>query len=377
MSVNLSGPAVEPVPQISDWTQRLGAISKQPLALCPDFPRIAQRWEAWWQGQSLDRPIFIGSANTNPARPITRRLDLLHQPEQWFEAKLADMKQQARAGEALPHIRVDFGPVLIGSLLGGRTEIGADTTWTHTMIQDDWSNAPHALQRDHPWWKLLGDLLDRVAADAAGRYLVCTPDLGGSADVLLNLRGSSELCLDVVEKPDVVRRAVEAIYPAWRTTWIELYRRTVERGAGVIHWLLMWSNQPYMIPACDFNFMIGPPEFELLLSDIARQSATAQRAVFHLDGPGAARHVEALLEVPHIRAIQFTPGEGTPSALAWLDMFKLIQSRGRSVYVFCPAHEVLELSKQLKPGGLAIHVTGIQSPQHLSSLYDDLKRSFA
>ena len=67
-----------------------------------------------------------------------------------------------------------------------------------------------------------------------------------------------------------------------------------------------------MIPACDFNFLIGPREFErLFLPDIARQAATAGRAIFHLDGPGAARHIDALLDLPELQAIQFVPGAGT------------------------------------------------------------------
>ena len=86
-----------------------------PLALCEDFPAIARRYEAWWAQDVIDRPVFIGTANTNPDRPINRRLDVIEQPERWFEAKYADMAQSHRAGDALPYIRADFGPVLLGA----------------------------------------------------------------------------------------------------------------------------------------------------------------------------------------------------------------------------------------------------------------------
>jgi len=66
---------------------------------------------------------------------------------------------------------------------------------------------------------------------------------------------------------------------------------------------------------------------------IARQASSVGRAVFHLDGPDAARHVKALLSVPAIDAIQFTPGAANPSAIPWIDMFRTIQSAGRSVLV--------------------------------------------
>ena len=186
----------------------------------------------------------------------------------------------------------------------------------------------------------------------------------GSADVLLNLRGSSDLCLDVIERPDFVRRQIDAIFPAWQRVFRELYHLTLARHAGVIHWLGLWSDRPYMIPACDFNFLIGPAEFaRVCLPDIARQAATVGRAVFHLDGPGAARHIDVLRDVPAIQAIQFTPGEGTPSALAWVEMFRKIQARGRAVLVICPANEVLALCDALRPEGLALQVNGPDTPE--------------
>ena len=184
-----------PMEQVSSWTDKLTAIAGQPLEFCEGFPRIAQRFEAWWHQSLLDRPVFMAEANTRLDRPITRRLELMHEPDVWFREKMLDMQQVHRVGDMLPRIRVDFGPVL----LGGRREVRSDTSWTHAFIDDDWSNAPDwTIPDDHPDWRLLRELTGRVAQDAAGRYLVCTPDLGAAADVLLNLRGSAQLCLDVV-----------------------------------------------------------------------------------------------------------------------------------------------------------------------------------
>jgi len=375
---NTRRPSVTPIPGLKSWGEKLRTLAAKPLSFCADFPAITRRFEAWWAHECIDRPVFIASANPNVARPINRRLDLLFTPERWFEAKLADMEQLYRVGDALPNIRVDFGPVLLGGLLGGKIEFGADTTWTHAFINDKWSNAPDwKLSDENELWVLLRKLLRMVAEDAEGRYLVCTPDLGGSADVLLNLRGSQQLCMDVLEDPDLVKSHIDAIYPAWHRAFSELYAAPLEHNAGVIHWLNLWSGRPYMIPACDFNFMIGPKEFQAVcLPDIARQAATVSRAVFHLDGPGAARHIDSLLEVPDIQAIQFTPGEGTPSVLPWIDMFRKIQGKGRSVLVICPAKEVLALCDAVKPKGLAILLTESLSPKALDELYAEFTRRF-
>ncbi len=371
-------PAIETIPEVTNWARTLKKIGAEPLTFCQDFPQIARRFEAWWSQDLVDRPIFIGKANTNPNRPVTRRLELLAQPEAWLETKQADMGQFHRVGDALPNIRVDFGPVLLGGLLGGEREIGSDTSWTHAFINDDWSNAPDwSIAETNEDWALLQKLLRLVAADAAGRYLLCTPDLGGSADVLLNLRGSGNLGLDVITQPEQVKSAIEAIYPSWRRVFVELYEATLPAGAGLIHWLELWSDRPYMVPACDFSALVGPEHFNRLLRpDIARQAASVGRGAFHLDGPDAARHIDALLEVEHLQVIQFTPGAGTPSALAWVEMFKKIQQRGRSLLIFCPAAEVLALSDALAPEGLAIIVEGALTPHDLDDLFERFCRKY-
>lgn len=362
--MNISYPPITPIPELAGWQQMLSAVAAKPLALCPDFPRIADRHERWWSGK-LRRPLFLGAANGDPSRPILRRLELLDDPEGWLAAKLQDLRQKRYVGDALPTVRVDFGPVMLGGLLGGRVEFVSDTTWTHAFIDDQWSNAPDwRIRENEPWWKMLLDLLDITAEAAAGNFLLQTPDVGGSSDLLLNFRGSEALCLDAIEQPGRLRDALSAIYPSWRKTFVELYSAAARHRAGIVHWLGNWSSRPYMVPACDFNYMVGPQEFnDICLPDICRQAATVGRAVYHLDGPGAARHIDALLAAQEISAIQFTPGEGGPSCIPWVSMFRKIQSAGRPVLVYCPIDEVIPLARQIDPGMLAVIPTGGDEPQ--------------
>lgn len=377
MSCNLhSAPAAQPFAQSPTWAANLQAVAARGLELCPDLPRMAARFEAFWAHELLDRPIFIAETSTNPRRPITKRTDLLHQPERWLAAKQQDLLDTHWVGDAIPNVRVDFGPVLLGGLLGGRMHFTPDTSWTEVFIDDQWSNFHPRLDKNNELWQLLLVLTRLVCDDARGRYLVRTPDLGGSGDVLLNLRGSEAICLDCLEQPEMVDQAVRDIYPVWRQAFGELYDIATQAGAGIFHWLEVWSNRPYMIPACDLNYLIGPREFgKLFLPDIARQVATVGRGIFHLDGPGATRHIDALLQVPGLEAIQFVPGSGAPSVLPWIDMFRKIQAKGRSLLVACPPQEVLPLVRAVSPGGLAI-MTGGLPPKELDALFDELCRLF-
>ncbi len=375
----LAYPPIIPIPELAEWGRTLHQIAAEPLEFCEDFPLVARRYEAWWAQEVIDRPIFMASANRRPDRPITRRLDLLDQPDLWLETKLEDLRQTHHVGDALPWVRADFGAVLLAGMYGGVREHQSDTAWTHRFLDDEWSNAPDwsNIDGDNEWWRRFRTALLTAASEAPGRYLVCPPDLGGSGDVLLLLRGSANLAMDTLDQPERIRAAVEAIYPGWRRALIEMFRCTVERKAGLAWVFGPWSSRPYTMLACDFNALIGPKQFEsLFLPDIARQAATVDRSIFHLDGPAAARHIDALLAVPEIDVVQFTPGAGAPSALAWVDMFRKIQDHGKSVLVICPPEEVIEVCQALRPEGLALLLESSLTPAELDDLYAEFCRFY-
>ena len=81
-------------------------------------------------------------------------------------------------------------------------------------------------------------------------------------------------------------------------------------------------------------------------------------SIFHLDGPAAIRHLDTLLEIEELNAIQWVPGDGNPPAKAWLAMLKKIQSAGKCLWVSAPPEDVSTILEELRPEGLMIHVEG-------------------
>jgi hypothetical protein len=365
---------VEPFPNHRIWAERLQSAAAAPLQLCPDFPRIAARHEAWWNVERDGPPLLIAAVNRCPERPILRHLDLLVDPSAWLAARRMLLEQQAYSPDWFPWLRVDFGPVMLGGLLGAPVEFISDTTWTHACIPDDWSGQPDwTISTHNPWQRLLPELIEVLARDAQENYIFCTPSLGGSADVLMNMRGPEGLCLDLVDRPERIRTAVEAIYQAWRKSYDLIWTTAAQFPVGVINWVGMWSNQPYHVLECDFNYLIGPRDFqEFFLPDLVRQAKAAGRAIFHLDGPGAARHIDMLLEQEEIQAIQYVVGAGNQSR-PWLPMLKKIQDRGRALQIACEGNEVLELAENLRPEGLAF-LTSFQTTEEMQFVHHSLHK---
>lgn len=368
-----------PFPNLAEWSRVQAEFARHPLEYCADFPRIAARHEAWWRCELEGPPLVLAAVTTDPSVIGGRRLELLSHPEAWMAARLAQLKTTHLVGDALPAIRVDYGPVCLGMLMGAPVDFISDTTWTQRFVSDDWSNARDwEIHEDNPWWQLLARLLKLNAENAKGRYVAMTPSLGGTADVLLNFRGAEQLCMDIVDQPEEIAKAVEAIYPIWHKGFERIWGEPLAMGVGTINWVGLWSNRPYHVLECDFNFLIGSQAFQgLFLPDLARQARDVGRGIFHLDGPGAAKHYLALLDKPEITAIQYTTGAGN-SVLTHLEMLRQIQERGRPLQVNVPAKEAVELSRKLDPTGLClcVEVGGDLDPHGLDNLYRDICKPF-
>jgi hypothetical protein len=337
---------------------------EQPLTLCRDYPERLARWEAWWRFQA-DRPLVCVGAAKRPDIRWDKAFDLIEQPEAWLAVRRAQLENTHWAGDLLPSIRVDIGPVATAAFVGAPLHFSAteQTSW-QTPVIDAWEVWPR-LQLDprNRWYRAVLKLLEETAADAAGNYLVMMPDYSGAIDMLANLRGSENLLLDLYDHRGEVIRAADELVDAWHA----VYRRTDEilarAGAGMTTWIGAGSRTSYTLPTCDFNYMIGPEDFaETCLPSLRRQARLAGRCALHVDGPGAAKHAEAIANAPEITAVQYTPGAATPSALERIGIFQCWQAAGKPVIVSCPKEEVPEIVRRLDPRGLLLWPAGVKTP---------------
>jgi hypothetical protein len=86
--------------------------------------------------------------------------------------------------------------------------------------------------------------------------------------------------------------------------------------------------------------------------------------VFHLDGKGMLRHLDVLLELPEIQAIQWVQGVGSDQPiLQWLEVIKKIQAAGKGVVVDLQLDEVEPFMSAMKPQGLYLCIAAEEALQ--------------
>jgi hypothetical protein len=338
----------------------------------PDWEAAQKRIVAWWEGEIVDRPCLQVTARC-PAADCedawTRPSDV--SLETWWtdvDYVVERMAAQVRAtywgGEAFPLFRPNIGPDAFAAFLGAPLRLLETTTWAEHII-DDWKDVPELrIDPQNRWWRLQIDLLKAGQDAARGRWITGVPDTHASGDALSALRGPSRLCLDLYDQPDVVSealgqvtRAVEQVYDAY----FEVVQPDVYGSS--CSWLPSWYPGRTSTLQCDFIAFISPEMMEEhILPCLVAEARCLDRAIFHLDGPDAVRHLDLLLATPEIHAIQWVPGAGALPVTRWIPLMQRIQAGGKSLWVGCTPEEVPLLLDALQAEGLMIR-TGARSEQ--------------
>ena len=102
------------------------------------------------------------------------------------------------------------------------------------------------------------------------------------------------------------------------------------------------------------------PELEIMLSNL-------DFALYHLDGPGAIRHLDHLLQLSALKGIQWTPGEGQPPVVEWIPMYRRIQKAGKLLHLHGEARYAERVLRALKPEGL-MYVTWCETQAEAEEL---------
>jgi hypothetical protein len=350
--------------------------------------RITAAWRHFWNHELYENrpPVVVTVAKPGRTHVGAGHLRYYRAVTQQYDAILAQIDRHLETtdylAEALPHIGPDHGPDQYAAFFGGDLRYSDDspnTNWMTPFVGDEgW--APHLpLQRDddNPVWQSLLDLSRRMAAHAAGRYLVGVCDLHSNMDALAAMRGPERLCMDLYDCPDLVERAMLDV----RATYQPVYNALFEAGGmsaetGSCGWIPFWSDGKFATIQCDFMCMLNPEmNRRFVLPALAEEAAFLDHCVLHFDGPGALPHLDDVLAIQAIDAVQWVPGAGQPPMHTWTDVLKRVQSAGKALHIYgVNAAQVKRLHRELQPN-LVVYCVGCETREEAAELLDWLKQN--
>ncbi len=345
---------------------------QQPLSqLVEDWPMVKRRWEAWWHGDLVDRAIIQVTAPRQAAprsgqSPDTDSdTDSDVDPEtRWTSADFMIRRTQEAirttyyGGEAIPWC---WNPISAGHALyfGCAPHYADDTMWVDPAPLPAHGYPPLDGWRDSPAWRLARESIAAFARASHGLFFVL-PFWGNHAgDIMAMVRGAEAFYMDFALNPAWVKTAVKAMSDILIEVHNALWQLAYSPETGVegsLNYCGCWSPARTLAFDCDVSCNISPEAYrEVMLPPLIESMHEVDHRIYHLDGARALNHLDTLLALPEVHAIQWVPGAGHEGVSQWIPLIQHIQSKGKEVQVTCRPEEVDLLMKQVKPAGLCIN----------------------
>jgi hypothetical protein len=339
----------------------------------PDFETALRRIEAWFNHEILDRPP-VRFAEHNADFAGSKTLAARAWPDlraRWFDAEfqvdffLESIRGRRFYGETFPVFWPNLGPNVYAAFYGLELDFGEVTSWIRHAIHNWDDLATLRFSRENEYFQGIENLTRVGLEKCPGLFMVGYTDLHGSLDCVMDWRDPQQLCLDLVDSPEKVhtmlRLANENFLPVF-----DHYDEVLKaHGQLSVTWMGIPSRGKMHIPSCDFTALTSTETFcEFYFPTLLTEVRHMTHNIFHVDGVGVLHHLDHILRVPEIQAIQWVQGVGDDlPILQWLDVIRRIQAAGKGVVVDLQLDELENFIDALDPRGLYLCIAAEEKLQ--------------
>ncbi|HWP40233.1 MAG TPA: hypothetical protein VNL70_04860 [Tepidisphaeraceae bacterium] len=336
-----------------------------------NWPQTRVHFEDWWRGRGL----VLGS--WGPGLPTARvHADVAEPPappsiaqrhtDADYIARHTRYKMSRRAWPAdiLPAAWPHIGTLPLAGYLGATPEYAPNNVWYRPCISDLQTHPPLRFDPDHPQVRQLETIVRETVKLAAGNYFVGMPALLGGIDVLAELRGTADLLMDMLDAPELVHRRLREIQDAYVQAFDRMYDIVkLDDGSMCYGYFMLWGHGKTGLCQCDTAAMFSPQMFaEFVVPYLREQCAYLDWSMFHVDGAQALVHLDLLLQIQDLDAIEFTPDPKSPGGgeAHWYELYRRILGAGKSVWVAnLRKEQVIPLLDAIGGRGVYLSVNGI------------------
>jgi hypothetical protein len=325
-----------------------------PLESKPDLEEAAKRWEAFYAGEIIDRPVVRVTA-PREGRKGAKGSDYYERVhgdmDDIIERATISAEATFYGGEAIPTFQLSFGPHEVAIFTGAQlqwSEDSGNTNWAVPFVED-WEQAfPLQIQTDNSLWQRMLEFYRRAAHRLAGKMVLSSPDLHTNMDLLASIRGPQQLCMDLMDQPEMINRAMEEARAIFPVLWEAVSEAGRMDELGYCHGF--YSMEGAAILQCDFICMINPEMFRRwVLPALEEEAQIVKHALYHWDGPGALVHTDDLLASAGLHTMAYVPGAGHGAHIDHLDLFKRVQKGGKAVQANGSPEQIKSMHRELRP----------------------------
>lgn len=303
-----------------------------------NFEESKKHYMDWWNQKGIVLTMWEhldkeGAPYANIPEPVPAKdIDQFWFDPDWRSDYLNyKMSRYSYKADILPVANTQLGPGSLGAILGAELEGRDDTIWIRENHAFD---GKVSFDENNAWWQLHLDLLRKCKEKAQGNYLIGCPDLVEGLDVLASLKGSDNVLMDLIMDPDNTLTQLREINNAYFKVFDQIYDIINVDGEMAFCYFSIWGPGKVSKLQCDISIMIAEDDFRTFAFPfLQEQCNNLDYSLYHLDGVDAIRHLDAVLELEKLNAVQWTPGVGQPQGgdPRWYDLYKKILAGGKSV----------------------------------------------
>lgn len=282
------------------------------------FEKLIVDSEKWWNHE-LDRPIIqvLLRKKDNPEYSRGDLLEMCYNPNvaplDVAKAYESSFDHNIYLGDAFPCFYMRSTGIL-GAYLGQKWQIENKhgTIWFQEMGTEVKENIP-VLDRQYWLYQRSLDIMKAFQDYFQGNIGIGIANLGGMMDIVESMLGATECLMDLYDDAKGIKELNNAIYDAYEIAYKDqIHLIDLSKTPGYSGWITLLSQKPYFISQCDFCCMVSQEQFdEFIFDTLKKEAELIERPFYHLDGPGAIRHLDRIIECGFI-GIQWIPGAGSP-----------------------------------------------------------------
>jgi len=331
----------------------------------PDLDECIARIYAWYEQKITDRPpVRFHHHNIEYERHRAAEGAWKTHEERWLDVEfqvdtfVRSLRHTRFLGETFPVFWPNLSALAYNLFLGQKAEFDEVTAWVQPCIENI-DNLPELrIEWNNRYFRTVEALTQRALELAEGRFMVGFTDMYTGPDCAMQLRGTEQICMDLILSPQQVHRLMDLAFSEYAQVYQRFDRLLKAHRQLSVTWMNLPSYETFNVLGCDFAVNISPEHFEEFCMPVLRREAELfVHNVFHLDGPGVAKNIDAILTLPNVVAIQWTQGYGDDQPiLQWVPLIQKIQEAGKSVIVDLQLDELDDLMQQLDPTGVMLWI---------------------
>lgn len=347
-----------------------------PIDRIPDWEKRIQRQDAFWDCEIIDRPfVSISCHSPNPDFPPLPEKKHASIKDRWFDLEytadkaLHNIMNVQYFGDALPTFNPNFGPEVLSAFFGMEMEFSESTSWGIPNLEswDDLSKIH--FNEDNYYYRKMHEYTDILLEKGRNRFYVGLTDFHPGGDAVAAFRDPMQLNYDMIDHFDEVKKLVMVLNPIYFSIFDSFYNKiTGEYKNATTCWASVVSSRKWYVPSNDFSCMVSKAMFdEAFLPGLIEECRFYQNSIYHLDGPGALQHLDSLLDIKELNAIQWVFGAGNGRPTDWLHVYQKCQDAGKGIQMHISPDELDTIIENLKPNGVWLGI-GAGNPEEAEQL---------